>query len=114
MCCALIGYLTVEIHIFDSRLERLRRWRKMWSWSSCYQFYLDSVLGRPSTAFPVQILGMSNVSIIIDYEFLTNYRYGILVIDYNQFFWTSVLVLQIFQENLVIFAGKSNDYYKKI
>ncbi len=59
-------------------------------------------------------LGTSNVSIIIDNEFLTDYRQGILVIDYNRFFWTLVFVLMIFQENLVIFVGKSNDYYKKI
>ncbi len=34
--------------------------------------------------------------------------------DYNRFFGTLVLVLKIFQENLVIFARKSNDYCKKI
>ncbi len=57
---------------------------------------------------------MLNVSIIINNEFPTDYRLGILVIDYNRFFWTLVLVLKIFQENLVIFTGKSNDFYKKI
>ncbi len=41
----------------------------------------------------------------IDNEFLLS-----IIID----FLDLVLVLKIFQENLVIFAGKSNDYYEKI
>ncbi len=40
----------------------------------------------------------------------TNFGTGML----NVSFFGLVLVLKIFQENLVIFAEKSNDYYKKI
>ncbi len=30
---------------------------KTWSWIFCYQFYLHSALGKPSTTLSIQILG---------------------------------------------------------
>ncbi len=62
----------------------------MWSWFSCYQFYLNSALGRPSTAFPVQIL----VEIIKNLLYLSIFPIYVIII-FNLDRWFSRLTSEI-------------------